>query len=91
MVAIVLRFVLQSQMQPVLGIAILGAGVLAAVSVFMLAIKLYGKGVGIPLGTLALIPLIGLIVLLIVNGRATGVLKKNGIKVGLLGVNLSRV
>jgi len=43
------------------------------------------------LGILTLIPCIGLIVLLVVNGKATGILKQNGIKVGLLGANLSQI
>jgi hypothetical protein len=30
-------------------------------------------------------------VLLVVNGKATAVLKQNGIKVGLLGANLSQI
>ncbi len=50
----------------------------------MLAIKVYGTGLGIVPGVLSFVPLIGLIVLLVVNGKATGLLKQNGIKVGLL-------
>ena len=65
--------------------------VLGAVFVFLLSIKIYGTGLGIVLGILSLVPLVGLVVLLIVNGKATGVLKQNGIKVGLLGANLSQV
>ena len=48
-------------------------------------VKVYGTGLGIFLGILCLVPLIGLIVLLAVNGKETRVLKQNGIKVGLLG------
>jgi hypothetical protein len=59
--------------------------------VFLLAIKVYSTGVGVLLGILTLVPCIGLIVLLIVNGKATGILKQNGIKVGLLGANLSQI
>ena len=40
--------------------------------------------------TIVRFPYIGLIVLLVVNGKATGILKQNGIKVGLLGANLSQ-
>ena len=40
-----------------------------------------------PFAFLALIPLIGLISLRVVNGKATRILRVNGIKVGLLGAN----
>lgn len=59
--------------------------------VFLLAVKLYGTALGIVLGILSLIPLIGLLVLLGVNGKATSVLRANGVKVGLLGARLSEV
>jgi len=39
----------------------------------------------IVLGVLSLVPLIGLLVLLVVNGKATNILRQNDIKVGLLG------
>lgn len=84
-VLIVVRFVVPPPLLLVIGLAILAVGVTSAVFVFMLAIALYGTGVGIILGILTLIPIVGLIVLLIVNGKATGILRAHGIKVGLLG------
>ena len=66
-------------------------GLVGAVFVFMLAIKVYGTRLGIVLGVLSLVPLISLIVLLGVNGNATGILKQNGIKVGLLGANAAAI
>jgi len=66
-------------------------GIVGAVCVFLLAIKVYGTGLGILLGILSLVPCVGLVILLIVNGKATGVLKQNGIKVGFLGANLSSI
>src|SRR5581483_2055942 len=51
--------------------------------------KVYdNSGVGVLLGILALIPLINVIVLLVVNGAATRVLREHGIKVGLLGASV---
>ncbi|MCX6376002.1 MAG: hypothetical protein NTU88_08240, partial [Armatimonadetes bacterium] len=70
---------------------ILAAGVAACVFVFMLAIQLYGAGVGILFGVLALIPLVSLIMLLIVNGKATNTLRSNGVKVGFFGARLSEI
>jgi predicted Zn finger-like uncharacterized protein len=65
----------------------LAVAITATVFVFMLAVKIYSSGVGVLLGILTLIPCIGLIVLLIINARATSILKKHGVRVGLLGAN----
>ncbi len=87
--------VLQAVLSP--EIAVLGAllGLTASVTgagfVFMLAIAIYRTGAGIALGILTLIPLVGLIVLLIVNGKATRIRRENGIKVGLMGANMRQV
>lgn len=61
--------------------------VTGAVFTFMLAIKLYDTGNGICLGILTLIPILGMFILLIVNGKATKLLQKHGIRVGLFGAN----
>ena len=57
----------------------------------MLAIAIYNTAMGIVLSILTLVPLVGLIILLIVNGKATGILRANGIKVGLLGAKTSQI
>jgi hypothetical protein len=67
----------------------LSVGIAGVVFVFMLATKVYGTGLGILLGILTFPPCIGLIVLLIVNGKATKILQQNGHRVGLLGASLS--
>ncbi len=85
------QFTIPPEMRPVIVPAVFAVGIVGAVFVFLLAIKVYGTGLGILLGILSLVPCIGLIVLLIVNGKATGVLKQNGIRVGLLGANLSTI
>ena len=76
--------------------ALVGLGALAsiitgAVFVWMLAIALYNTATGIILGLLTLIPLVGLIILLIVNGKATNVLRQHGIQVGLMGAKSSQI
>jgi hypothetical protein len=65
--------------------------VTAAVFVFMLALSLYNTATGVALGVLTLVPLVGLIVLLIINGKATNVLRDHGIRVGLMGARLSQI
>ena len=70
-----------------MALAYVGVAVTGAVFLFLLAISLYNMGAGIVLGILALVPILGLIILLIVNGRATAVLRQHGIRVGLLGAD----
>lgn len=74
-----------------LGLIALGVIITATVFVFLLATKVYSTCLGIVLGILTLIPCLGLIVLLIINAKATGVLKQNGIRVGLLGANTADI
>jgi hypothetical protein len=85
------QFALPLEVSALLGIVLLFFNLVGAVFVFMLAIKVYGNGLGIVLCILCLVPCINIIVLLVVNGKATGVLQQNGIKVGLLGANISTI
>lgn len=83
--SIIFQFALPRDLRPILGIGMLGVIVVGMVFVFMLATKIYGTGMGVLLGLVTLIPLLGLIALVRVNGKATSVLKQHGIPVGLLG------
>jgi hypothetical protein len=85
------QFAVPAELGFIIGLGVLVVGLVGTVFVFLLAIKVYNTGVGVLLGILTLVPCIGLFVLLVVNGKATGVLKQNGIKVGLLGANLSQI
>jgi hypothetical protein len=73
-----------------LRIGLLGVGLASLVFVFRLAVNVYPTWVGIVLGIFALVPCIGLLVLLAVNGKATSVLRHNRIKVGFMGADLSQ-
>lgn len=90
-ILIICQFAIPPDFRPIIGVLSLVVGLAATVSVFLLATKVYSTGVGVLLGILTLIPCIGLIVLLVVNGKATGILRQNGIHVGLLGANLSQI
>lgn len=70
-------------------IAFYASGVLSAILVLALAIKLYNAVAGVILGLLTMVPCLGLVVLLIINSRATATLQANGISVGLLGARMS--
>lgn len=83
------RFLMPPEIQLLVSLALVPVAITSTVFVFLLATKTYGTGLGIVLGILTLIPCVGLIVLLIVNGRATSTLREHGIQVGLLGARLS--
>ena len=86
--AVLGQFLVPEQLRIVLGLGVLLIGLAGTVFTFLLSMKVYGVGLGIVLGILTLIPCVGLVVLLIVNGKATDVLRKNGYRVGLLGARL---
>lgn len=79
------------KMAMAISIVYLAVAIVGAVFLFTLAISLYNTGVGVVLGILTLVPILGLIILLIVNHKATTVLRGHGIKVGLLGANPSTI
>ncbi len=79
-----------SLMSSVAAIVSLVAGLGGMIFVFLLSTKVFGIILGILLGILTVVPCVGLLVLLIINGKATGVLRQNGYRVGLMGANLSQ-
>ncbi|WP_152053551.1 hypothetical protein [Tautonia marina] len=85
------QFLVPPELGIVLLLMLLGIALASMVFIFLLAMKVYSTALGIVLGIGALLPLIGLFILLMVNGKATRILKENGIKVGLLGANLSQI
>jgi hypothetical protein len=87
--AALVHFVVPFPINAIASLAAVAAGITGAVFVFMLTIKIYGAGLGIVLGILTLVPIIGLIVLLFVNAKATGILKQNNIPVGFLGTTVN--
>jgi len=89
--AVIGQFIVPPQLAVFFGLSVFLVGIAGMVFVFLLAINVYSTGTGILLGILTLFPIVGLIVLLVVNGKATGILKENGIRVGLLGANMSQV
>jgi hypothetical protein len=70
-------------------LALLVAGVAGTVFACMLANKIYGVGGAVLFAILSLIPCLGLIALLVVNSKATGLLRERGYTVGFLGAHLS--
>ena len=65
----------------------LGVAVFAMVSIFLLAKEVINTGVGVLCAILMIVPCISLIVLLVVNQKATSFLQNNGVRVGFLGAN----
>lgn len=91
LVGLVSQIVVPDWVRPILIAAVLCVALSGAVCTFLLAMKTHGAVQGIVLGVLCFVPLVGLLVLLVVNDKATTVLRQNGISVGLLGANLSKV
>jgi ribosomal protein L40E len=73
-----------------IGVVVLGVFLAAMVFNFLLAVRVYNLPVAILFGLLTLFPPVGLIIMLVINGKATRVLTENGKKVGLLGASLSQ-
>ncbi len=85
------RFAVPPEMQLWVALGLIPLGLVATVFVFVLALRVYGQAAGIVLGILTLVPLVGLVVLLIVNQKATALLKEAGVHVGLLGARMSDI
>jgi pilus assembly protein TadC len=70
---------------------VIATSIVGMVFIFRLALALYNLPIAILCGVLALPPCIGFLTLVFINSRATEFLKKEGVKVGLLGANLSKI
>lgn len=86
--AVFSQFALPPELVLIAGLAGLAAGIGGLVCTIILAVRVYSLAVGIVLGVLCLVPCVGLIVLLVVNQKATSVLKQNGIGVGIAGARM---
>src|SRR5262249_6099838 len=71
-------------------LGMIAVSIVATVFVFMLSVKIFETATGVIFAILTLIPCVGLIMLLIINGKATSTLKANGYNVGFLGADLSQ-
>ncbi|MFI5454667.1 MAG: hypothetical protein ACHRXM_04375 [Isosphaerales bacterium] len=72
-----------------IGLVLIVSWLAGAVFACMLANKVYSVAGAIFVGILSLIPCINLIPWMVVNGKATRILKDKGIEVGFLGADLS--
>ena len=68
---------------------VVGTAIGSLVYTVLLATQIYSTAVAILMGILALVPCCGLIILLLINGKATSILRANSIKVGLFGANMN--
>jgi hypothetical protein len=63
----------------------------SVVFVVLLAKTVYNVVAAVVYAVLAFVPCVGLIALLVINQKATSVLREAGLKVGLLGADLSKL
>jgi hypothetical protein len=87
LVLVAAQFAVPEELRIIPGLLALAVSVAAAVFVFMLALSVYNTAAGVILGILTLVPLVGLFILLIINARATKILRQHGIRVGLMGAD----
>jgi hypothetical protein len=88
--AIIGQFLIPLEYRLYLLIGVLVLGLVAMVSVIMLAMKVYNPVTGIIFGLGIIIPCFGLILLFVINQKATKVLQLNGHHVGFFGADLSK-
>lgn len=75
----------------VLGLMTLVIVIAGAVFMFLLSKNVYSTGMAILFLILGFIPCVGFILLLVVNSKASSVLKQNGIQVGFFGADPATV
>ncbi len=90
LLAVVGQFMIPPERRIMVGLAIVPVALTAVVFVFLLATAVYSAAIGVVYAILTLIPCVGLIMLLVINAKATSVLKSRGYSVGLLGASLSQ-
>jgi DNA-directed RNA polymerase subunit RPC12/RpoP len=91
LLAIPLPFVIPQEYRMIpIGYALV-VSLIGTVLVWAMAIKVFGGGVGTLFGLMSLIPCVGIIMLLVINGKATAVLQNHGYTVGFLGVPMSEL
>jgi hypothetical protein len=81
--------VLPDSLSLVVWLTLVPVGLATTVFAFLLSMRVFGTGLGVLMGMLTLLPAVGLIALVVINVKATGVLGAHGYQVGLLGVPLS--
>jgi hypothetical protein len=81
--------------RPPLSNVLVVAWLLAAFATFIfmiiLALRVYNLVAGIILGLLMIVPFANLLILLMVNRKATQIMRSNGFKVGFMGADLEEI
>lgn len=73
------------------GVLLLASSLGGLVFLIMLAYRLWGVVLAIVVGLCFLIPLVGLLLMFLVSGQASRLLKKAGFKIGLLGADIGQI
>ena len=77
--------------QPIIGVIDIVVAIVALIVIYQLAARVYSPVLGIVFAVTQCIPCVGLIMLLVVNGKATSLLQAEGIRVGLMGADMSQL
>ncbi|MCE9546636.1 MAG: hypothetical protein K8T25_14235 [Planctomycetia bacterium] len=89
LISLPLAWTLPEETATVFALTYFFVGMLSTVFVFLLAIRVYGVFSGIVAGILVFLPCLGLLEMLALNGKATAILRSNGIRVGLMGAKMA--
>lgn len=73
------------------GLLMLISGLFALVFLIVLTYRMSGVIFAIIIGICSLIPFVGILVMLVISGRASKKLKQAGFKIGLLGADITQI
>jgi hypothetical protein len=89
--AVIVSLILPDRFAFILFPLVIADVVIAAILVFLLSIEVYGVFLGITMGLFTLLPGLGLFILALTNGRASALLRRNKLRVGMFGASLSEL
>jgi hypothetical protein len=82
---------MESPLIAVPGLLLLASSLGGLVFLIMLTYRLSGAVLAIVVGLCFLIPLVGLLLMVLMSGKASRILKKAGFKIGLLGADIGEI
>jgi hypothetical protein len=94
LVSLLLLFALGQMESPLIavpGLLLLASSLGGLVFLIMLTYRLSGTVLAIVVGLCFLIPLVGLLLMVLMSGKASRILKKAGFKIGLLGADIGQM
>jgi hypothetical protein len=89
--AVVASLVIDLRATEILGLLVVADILIAVAFVFLLSVEVYGVFLGVTMALFTLIPVLGLFILALTNGKASAILRRHKLRVGLLGTSLQEL